>query len=65
LTNLRPIPTKKTEKNPIFKTFFEQNMVSDPVSGHFLVVDFDCIAPKMSPRFTDNAHIKIFEVGQT
>jgi len=39
-------------------------MDSDPVSGHFLVVDIDCIAPKVSTRFTDNAHIKIFEVGQ-
>jgi hypothetical protein len=39
-------------------------MDSDPVSGHFLVVNFDNIAPKVSPRFTDNAHIKIFEVGQ-
>ena len=39
-------------------------MVSNPVSGHFLVVDFDYIAPKVSPRFTDNAHIIIFEVGQ-
>jgi hypothetical protein len=27
-------------------------------------VDFDYIAPKVSPRFTDNAHIIIFEVGQ-
>jgi hypothetical protein len=37
---------------------------SDPVLGHFLVVGFDYIVLKVSPRFTDNAHIKIFEVGQ-
>jgi hypothetical protein len=35
-------------------------MDADPVSGHFLVVVFDHITLKVSPRFTDNAHIEIF-----
>ena len=35
-------------------------MDSDPVLGYFLVVVFDYIAPKVSPKFTDNAHVKIF-----
>ena len=35
-------------------------MDSDPVSGHFLAVVFDDIAPKVSSKIADNAHTKIF-----
>ena len=35
-------------------------MDSDPVSGHVLVVVLDHITLKVSPRFTDDAHIKSY-----